>query len=71
MTAFTDLAAVTFTAAENTNAAGSAGYPDAQGILSACNNSLAETKAQLTALAAALPSGTNKTKVLAAVTALA
>lgn len=71
MTAFTDLAAITFTAGELAASATATGYEDAQGMLSAINNSLADAKAQLSRLSGVVGAGSNKTKIDAAVSALA
>lgn len=71
MTTFSTLAAMNLTTAEKAAVQAAGGYEDAQGMLSAINASLAETKMQLTVLAASVPGGTNLTAIQAAITALA
>jgi len=71
MTTFSTLAAMTLLAAEQSAVQVAVGYEDGQGMLSAINNTIAETKAQLTRLAAYVPAGTNLTAINAAITALA
>ena len=71
MTAFTDLAAMVLTSTEQSTVQAAVGYEDATGMLSSVNADLADIVAKLNRLATYVPSGSNLTKIQAAVTALA
>jgi hypothetical protein len=71
MTTFSTLAAMKLLAAEQSAVQVAVGYEDGQGMLSAINNAITETTAQLTRLAAYVPAGANLTAINAAIAALA
>ncbi len=65
-----NLGTIALTAAEKSAVAGAVGYEDAQGMLSAINNTLVETISQLQRLATYVPAGTNLTAINNAITQL-
>lgn len=71
MTTFSTLAAMTLLTAEQSAVQVAVGYEDAQGMLSAVNNEVAQLTAKLTRINSFMPSGTNKTAIAACITALA
>lgn len=65
-----NLGSIALTAAEKNAVASAVGAEDAQGMLSAINNTLVETIAQLQRLATYVPAGTNLTAINNAITQL-
>ena len=65
-----NLGTITLTSTEKNTVAGSVGYEDAQGMLSAINASIQESIIQLQRLATYVPAGTNLTAINNAITQL-